>query len=94
MVLAISLIKVVPDHEKVVYHALKDVVGIKHLYHIFGEHDFFLMIEANDMSNLGNILAHIKEMCYVEAIRNILVAPTTWRAMNKNNIKKFLVSAA
>jgi len=94
MVLAISLIKVVPDHEKVVYHALKDVKGAKNLYHIFGEHDFFLMIEANDMNNLGKTLAQIKEISYVDSIRSILVAPTIWRAMNKSNIKKFLVPAA
>jgi DNA-binding Lrp family transcriptional regulator len=94
MVLAISLIKVVPGHEKIVYHALKDVEGVKNLYHIFGEHDFFMMIEANDMSDLGKTLARIKEMCYVEAIRSILVAPTIWRAMNKSNIKNFLAPAA
>lgn len=89
MVLAISLIKVVADHEKVVYHALKEVDGVRNLYHIFGEHDFFLIIEANDMSNLEKILEHIKEMCYVNSIRNILVAPAIRGAMNKRNTKIF-----
>jgi DNA-binding Lrp family transcriptional regulator len=94
MVLAISLIKVVPDHEKIVYHALKDVEGVRNLYHIFGEHDFFMTIEASDMSNLGKILAHIKEMCYVDAIRSILVAPAIRCAMNKRNTKNFLAASA
>jgi len=46
MVLAISLIKAVPDQEKVVYRALKEVEGIKNLYHIFGNHDFFLILRS------------------------------------------------
>jgi DNA-binding Lrp family transcriptional regulator len=94
MVLAISLIKVVPDHEKIVYHALKDVEGVKSLYHIFGEHDFFMTIEASDMSNLEKVLEHIKEMCYVGSIRSILVAPTIRCATNKINTKNFLTIAA
>jgi hypothetical protein len=40
MVLAISLIKVVSDQEKVVYNALKNVESIKNLYHTFGDHDY------------------------------------------------------
>lgn len=53
MVLAISLIKAVPDQEKVVYRALKEMGGIKNLYHIFGNHDFFLILEAGSMDHLN-----------------------------------------
>jgi DNA-binding Lrp family transcriptional regulator len=94
MILAISLVKAVPDHEKVVYTALKDVKGVKNLYHIFGEHDFFLMLEAENMNNLTGILDDIKDMRYVGSIKSILVAPASRRSMNKTNIHNFSVLAA
>ncbi len=62
MVLAISLIKVVLDQEKVVYNALKNMEGIKNLYHNFGDLDFFLVLEAGNMDNITRILNHIKKV--------------------------------
>ena len=59
MVLAISLIKVVSDQEKVVYNALKNMEGIKNLYHTFGDHDLFLVLEARDVDSITRILNHI-----------------------------------
>ena len=46
MVLAMSLIKAVPDREKTVYHALKELDGVRNIYHLFGDHDILLILEA------------------------------------------------
>jgi len=39
MLLAMSFIKAVPDKEKMVYHSLKELDGVRKIYHIFGDHD-------------------------------------------------------
>jgi|WetSurMetagenome_2_1015567.scaffolds.fasta_scaffold324615_2 hypothetical protein len=76
MVLAISLIKSVLGQEKAAYHALKEVPGIKNLYHTFGEHDFFLILEAENTNGLTEILNHIAEISSVGEVKRILVGPT------------------
>lgn len=76
MVLAISLIKAVPDQEKVVYRALKEMSGVKKLYHIFGNHDFFLILEAESMNSLNKLLNKIEEINSICAVKTMLVGPT------------------
>jgi DNA-binding Lrp family transcriptional regulator len=76
MVLAILLIKAVPEQEKLVFRALKEIVGIKSLYHIFGNHDFFLILEAESMTHLNRLLNEIYEINYVGAVKTMLVGPT------------------
>jgi DNA-binding Lrp family transcriptional regulator len=46
----------------VVYRALREVEGIKKLYHIFGNHDFFLILEAESMNSLNKLLNKIVEI--------------------------------
>jgi hypothetical protein len=81
MVLAISLIKGIPDHERVVYLALKEMEGIKNLYHIFGNHDFFLIIEAESMNSLIRLLNTIEGINSVSVVKTMLVRPTGWLGM-------------
>ena len=71
MVLAISLIKVVSDQEKVVCNALKNVEGIKNLYHNIGDRDLFLVLEAGNMDSVTRILDHIKKACPSGAVKMI-----------------------
>ena len=82
MVLAISLVKAVPDQEKLVYRALREVEGIKSLYHIFGNHDFFLILEAESMDGLNKLLNKIVEINSVGAIKSMLVGPVGGICMN------------
>jgi DNA-binding Lrp family transcriptional regulator len=87
MVLAISLVKAVPDEEKMVYRALREMEGIKKLYHVFGNHDFFLILEAESMDGLNNLLNKIIEITSVGAIKSMLVRPTGGICMNVCEIK-------
>jgi uncharacterized protein with GYD domain len=82
MVLAISLIKAVPDQEKVVFRVLKEMEGVKNLYHIFGNHDFLLILEAENMDHLIKLLNMVEGINSVNAVRNILVGPTGRLGMN------------
>jgi len=82
MVLAILLIKAVPDQEKVVYRDLNEMECVKKLYHIFGKHDFFLILEAESMNSLNKLLNKIVEINSVDTVKTLLVGPTDRLGMN------------
>lgn len=56
MVIGITMLKVVPGQEKACYEALKHAIGIKEICHLFGEYDFFLILEAADKKELIHLL--------------------------------------
>ncbi|MBN1235366.1 MAG: Lrp/AsnC ligand binding domain-containing protein [Methanotrichaceae archaeon] len=94
MVLAISLIKVVPDQEKIAYRALRELKGVKNLYHIFGDHDFFLIMEAENVNDLSDLLNNIAGVRYVGEVKTILAKPAGSYAMDACSIKNALCPAA
>ncbi len=61
MVLALTMIKVTPGYEKSVYRDLQRRRGIKDVYRLFGEFNFFLIMQAERVSMLNNLLSEIKE---------------------------------
>ncbi len=61
MVLALTMIKVAPGYEKSVYRDLQRRRGIKDVYRLFGEFDFFLIMQAERRSKLNNLLSEIQE---------------------------------
>jgi DNA-binding Lrp family transcriptional regulator len=71
MVLAISLVNVVPDQENIVHDALKNVEGIKDLYHAIGDRNLFLILEAGNMDGVNRILNQIKKVSPSGAVRMI-----------------------
>jgi DNA-binding Lrp family transcriptional regulator len=83
MVLAFSLIKAVPDREKVVYRALKEFDGVRNLYQIFGDHDLLLILEAESRSQLREILDNMEKIRFVIDVRTMLVAPTVRPEINE-----------
>jgi uncharacterized protein with GYD domain len=87
MVLAISLIKTIPDREKAVYHALKEIDGIKNIYHIFGDHDLLVISEAKDRDELMKISNNIELINFVSAVKTMLVAQIDRPAANACSTK-------
>jgi nitrate reductase NapAB chaperone NapD len=73
MVFSIALIKAVPGREKPVYHALKNMDGVRSLYHIFGDHDFFLIMDAKSKGDLVLLAGQIREIEGVAAVDTVLV---------------------
>ncbi len=74
MVIGITMLKTVPDHEKASYDALKEVEGIKEIYHLFGEFDLFLILEALDRTGLNLLLEEIRGQRYVLDTWSLLVS--------------------
>ena len=74
-VAAIVLIKAVPGQEKDAFRALKEVNGVKSLYHIFGDHDVFMILESAGIASLERALSSIREMPSVNAAKALLVEP-------------------
>ncbi len=73
MVIGITMIKVVPGQERSVYCSLKGKEGILDVYHIFGEYDFFMVLQAESLVKLNEIMENIKETHDVALARTILV---------------------
>jgi hypothetical protein len=65
MVIGVTMVKVIPDHEKEVYNALRERDGIKEVYNLFGEYDLFVILEAQRQAELGHILKRIRGLSYV-----------------------------
>ena len=55
------MIKVAPGYEKSVYRDLQRRSGIKDVYRLFGEFNFFLIMQAERRSMLNNLLSEIKD---------------------------------
>lgn len=74
MVLGITMIKVALDHEKESYHALKEIEGVKEIYHLFGEFDFFVILEADGQTGLAGLLEKIQALIFVEDTWPLLIS--------------------
>ncbi len=73
MVIGVTMVKVVPGQERSVYCALKRRDGIMDVYHVFGEYDFFVVLQAEGLGELDEIMEDIKEAHDVILARTILV---------------------
>ncbi len=72
--IGITMVKVIPGHEKIAYHALREIEGIKEIYHLFGEFDFFVIMEAENKVMLNNLLAAIRGLGDVVGIWPLLIS--------------------
>lgn len=73
MVMGIAMIKVVPGSEKSAYHSIKAIEGVLAVYHIFGEFDFFMMLQAEGLKELNQLVGEIQEIRGVTEARTILI---------------------
>jgi hypothetical protein len=73
MVIGITMLKVIPGQEKSVYCILKGKDGILDVYHIFGDCDFFVILRAEGLARLNQLLEELQKTRYVTAARTILV---------------------
>jgi hypothetical protein len=73
MVIGITMVKVMPGEERTVYCSLKGKDGILDVYHIFGEYDFFVVLQAESLVKLKQIMENIQETHDVILARTILV---------------------
>ncbi|MCX8207357.1 Lrp/AsnC ligand binding domain-containing protein [Methanothrix sp.] len=74
MVIGVTMVKVVPGQEKPVYSALRQIDGIKNVYHVFGEFDFVVIIEVDGLSMLNRLVDTIREIENVTATQTVVGA--------------------
>ena len=55
------MIKVRSDKERSVYADLKKRPEVRDVYRLFGEYDFFLVMQADGKKRLGQMLSQIQE---------------------------------
>jgi DNA-binding Lrp family transcriptional regulator len=73
MVVSIALVKAIPGKEKPVYHALKNTDGVRRLYHIFGDHDFLLLLEAESKGGLAQIVELMMKINGIASVDIVLM---------------------
>jgi DNA-binding Lrp family transcriptional regulator len=74
MVIGITMVKVMPGEERIVYCSLKGKDGILDVYHIFGEYDFFVVLQAESLVKLKELMENIQETHDVILARTILIS--------------------
>ena len=62
MVIGVTMVNVSPGKEKIVYGAVKDMKNVREVYHVFGEFDFVVIIEANSLSELNKTVDSIRDI--------------------------------
>ena len=74
MVIGVTMVKVVPGQERTVYNALREIEGIKDVYHVFGEYDFVVILEVEGLSVLNRLVDVIREIHNVTATQTVVGA--------------------
>ena len=74
MVIGVTMINVLPGYEKAAYRELRNIEGIKDVYHVFGQYDFVVIIEVEDLSILNSVVDRIRESETVTATQTIVGA--------------------
>jgi DNA-binding Lrp family transcriptional regulator len=68
------MITVLPSYEKAAYRELRNIEGIKDVYHVFGKYDFIVIIDVKDLSTLNTVVDRIRESETVTATQTIVGA--------------------
>ena len=68
------MINVLPGYEKAAYRELRNIEGIKDVYHVFGEYDFVVIIDVPDLTVLNSVVDRIRESETVTATQTIIGA--------------------
>ncbi len=76
MVLGVAMVKVMPGKERAVYYAIKCKDEVLDLYHIFGEFDFFIILQADGIGKLNRLIEEFQELNGITEVRAILVSST------------------
>ncbi len=74
MVVGVTMINVLPGYEKAAYRELRNIEGIKDVYHVFGEYDFVIIIDVEDLNSLNDVVDRIRESETVTATKTIVGA--------------------
>ena len=74
MVIGVTMVNVTPGKEKQVYNAIKEMKNVRDVYHVFGEFDFVVIIEAQSLSDLNKTVDSIREIDGVTKTQTVVGA--------------------
>lgn len=74
MVIGVTMVTVLPGHEKSAYSELRNIEGIKEVYHVFGEYDFVVITDVENLTTLNAVVDRIRESETVTATQTIVGA--------------------
>jgi uncharacterized protein with GYD domain len=74
MVIGVTMVNVQPGQERAAYNELVNIEGIKDVYHVFGEYDFVVIMEVDDLGILNHIVDMIRGSETVTATQTIVGA--------------------
>lgn len=61
MMIGTAIVKVMPGQESPVYRSLSMKEELLGLYHVFGDYDFFLIIQAESLAKLNGFMETIQD---------------------------------
>ena len=61
MVIGTAIVKVMPGQESLVYRSLRGKEELLALYHVFGDYDFFLIMQAENLAELNGLMEAIQD---------------------------------
>jgi DNA-binding Lrp family transcriptional regulator len=74
MVIGVTMVNVSPGSEKEVYTRVKDMKNVRDIYHVFGEFDFVVIIQADSLSDLNRTVDAIREIKGVTKTQTVVGA--------------------
>src|SRR5674476_562668 len=74
MVVGVTLVNVVTGYERSVFEALKTISGLRELYHVFGEYDFLVILEVENLPVLSKTVDEIRAVEGVTTTRTVVGA--------------------
>lgn len=62
MVIGVTMVNVSPGNEKKIYNEVKQRENIRDIYHVFGEFDFVIIIDAESLTELNKTVDQIRDL--------------------------------
>lgn len=74
MVIGVTMVNVQPGKEKDVYNAIKKIKNVREIYHVFGEFDFVVIIQASSLSELNRTVDEIRGIAGITKTQTVVGA--------------------
>jgi len=74
MVIGVTMVNVSPGSEKNVYTTVKEMKNVRDIYHVFGEFDFVVIIQADSLTELNKTVDDIRSVPGVTKTQTVVGA--------------------
>ncbi len=74
MVIGVTFVRIVPGCERSVFNKLRSIPTLKELYHLFGEFDFLVVLEVENLPSLSATVDTIRAIGGVITTRTVVGA--------------------